>query len=175
MKKTLILLCGLLVVVLFSGCFPRRTTNNQRTSESTQNETSPLEVITEIEYPETTDSPSEEELITVTVIDKINFSADASEWRFSPRVEFVFEISNNGERDIKGIQGVLEIQDMFEERIMQLNVRFTQSPIPANSTITHDGIGIDINQFMDRDIRLYNSDFDTLIFIYTIDQIIYDD
>ena len=41
--------------------------------------------------------------------------------RYSDRVEFSFAIKNNESKDVKGIKGVLKIQDLFGNSIMNLN------------------------------------------------------
>lgn len=113
--------------------------------------------------------------VLITVINKYNVPENWDEGRYSDRVEFDFEIENLTSRDIKGVQGTIIIKDLFEEEISSFNCDFTGEMIPAYGIINVDGIGIDINQFMDDHIKLYNEKFDDLNFEYEVKKIVYSD
>jgi len=122
-----------------------------------------------------TEDVVENEKVVVKTIDKKNLSEDWDANRYSPRVEFTFEIFNNTTKDIKGVQGVLKIKDLFGVDIMSVSVDFTGQTIKAKGKITNSDMGMDINEFMDKHVKLYNTDFDDLKFEYEVTSIVYSD
>lgn len=119
--------------------------------------------------------PVREDEIVVSVTDKSNLPKDASAGRFSDRVELTFEILNNSDKAIKGIQGKMTICDLFGEEILGMKCDFTGHIIPAGESVTVDELGMDKNQFMDKHVKLYNTDFADLQFEYEITDIVYED
>lgn len=119
--------------------------------------------------------PVRDDEVVVTVLSKTNLEADYSAGRYSERVEFTFEVANKTDKQIKGVQGVLTICDLFGEEILSINCDFTGNIIASNQTITVGDLGIDINQFMNSHIKLYNTDFSDLKFEYKIKNIVYAD
>ena len=83
---------------------------------------------------------------------------------FNERTNNRSVMPNITSKSIKGIQGVLTIKDLFGEKIISLNCDFTGKIIPTNDNRTYEGIGFDINQFMDDHIKVYNENFEDLIF-----------
>jgi hypothetical protein len=84
-------------------------------------------------------------------------------------------VSNKTSKSIKGIQGVLTIKDLFGVKIISLNCDFTGQTIAGNSKVTYEGIGFDINQFKNDHVKVYNEDFEDLIFEYEVTKIVYSD
>ncbi|MBQ8249660.1 MAG: hypothetical protein IJY93_07255 [Clostridia bacterium] len=116
---------------------------------------------------------SKKEEVRVTVTNKKNIPKNTSQGRYSDRVEFTFKLDNLTAKSIKGIQGTLTVYNLFDDEIISLNCDFTGNTISANGTITVGDIGIDINQFMDNNVKLYNEDFDDLKFKYEVKNIVY--
>ena len=127
----------------------------------------------------TIESPSVDSMdsqkVTVKVTDKQNLEENYREGRYSPRVQFVFDVFNHTEKDIKGVQGVLTIKDLFGVDIMTGDLDFTGQTIASNSNSIFEGMGIDINEFMDTHVKVYNTDFDDLQFEYKVTSIVYSD
>lgn len=125
------------------------------------------------------DKPSEKSMktqkVTVKVTDKQNLDINYNVGRYSPRVEFTFEVHNNTSKEIKGVQGILIIKDLFGVDIMSSGLDFTGQSIGVNESITVSDMGIDVNQFNDEEVKIYNTKFDDLIFEYEINSIIYSD
>lgn len=113
--------------------------------------------------------------IVVVVTNKKNLSADWNAGRFSPRVEFEFEVSNTTDKNIKGVQGILTINDMFGSQITSIDCDFTGKTIPAKGYIYVSGLGVDINEFIDEDIKLYSEIYSDLIFNYDVKNVVYED
>lgn len=121
------------------------------------------------------ETTTESSKVEIKVTNKYNLPVNYDANRYSPRVEFDFDVSNKTAKSIKGIQGVLIIKDLFGEKIISLNCNFTGQTISANSKATFKGIGLDINQFMDDHVEVYNEDFEYLIFEYEVTKIVYSD
>lgn len=117
----------------------------------------------------------ESQKIVVNVTDKQNLDADYNVGRYSPRAEFAFEVYNNTSKDIKGVQGILTVKDLFGVDIISFGLDFTGQTISANSSIIVSDMGIDINQFMDEHVKLYNTNFADLNFKYDVTAIVYSD
>lgn len=119
--------------------------------------------------------PVRDDEVIVTAINKTNLGKDINARRYSDRVVFTFEITNRGDKSIKGVQGILTICDLFDSKILSINCDFTGNTIDANKSITVSDLGMDINQFMDDHVKLYNTDFSDLKFKYEVTNIVYCD
>lgn len=113
--------------------------------------------------------------VQVTVTNKVSLGENWDSGRYSPRVEFAFNVLNQADKDIKGIQGTLYVKDMFGVDIMSIECDFTGTTIPVDSSINVSDLGIDINQFMDAHTKLYNEKYENLIFEYEVSSIVYTD
>lgn len=117
----------------------------------------------------------ESQKVTVNVTDKQNLDINYNAGRYSPRVEFIFEVYNNTSKDIKGVQGILTIKDLFGVDIMSLGLDFTGQTIPANTNVVFGDLGFDINQFMDDHVKIYSTNLEDLQFEYKVTSIVYTD
>ncbi len=113
--------------------------------------------------------------VKVTVVDKQNLPEDIYNGRYSPRVQLVIEVTNNSEKDIKGVSGILTVKDLFGKDILSSTCDFTGETIAAGSTVTYSDLGMDINEFMDDHVKYYNEDYADLTFEYKVDSIVYSD
>lgn len=81
---------------------------------------------------------------------------------------------NKSDKDIQGVKGVLKITDIFGDKI--LNVRWSyDGGIQAKKTKVEKRSGVNINQFKDSDMKLWNTDFDKLKSTFEISTIIFKD
>ncbi|MEY8338196.1 hypothetical protein AALB16_09250 [Lachnospiraceae bacterium 62-35] len=119
--------------------------------------------------------PVRDDKIILTVEDKINYEKDTGAWRFRPFVELVCKIENMTDKDIKGIEGGLIVNDLFGKQIITIGWDITGEDIPANGFIRQKDYGIEINEFIDTHMKLYNTDYDDLRFEYKVKQIVYTD
>lgn len=117
----------------------------------------------------------ESQKVMVAVTDKQSVEANYSVRRYYPRVQFIFEVFNHTSKDIRGVQGVMTIKDLFGVDIMSLSVDFTGQTIPANGSVIFDDLGLDVNEFMDEHIKVYNTAFEDLNFEYEVTSIVYSD
>ncbi len=89
-------------------------------------------------------------------------------------IEMVYVVTNNTNKDMKGIEGIMHIKDMFGKSIMDIQWDILQ-PIPKKATQKITGFGLDYNQFMATQQKIYNAPFDSLIFEYEFKTIIFSD
>jgi len=112
----------------------------------------------------------QEEDVEVELTEKYIFEGDYSDY-----VGFVFTVTNNTEKSIKGVQGIATFKDIFGVEIIKIGVDFTGSTIESNQTSTIDDLSLDINQFMDDHMKLYNTAYDDLEFEYEVTSIVFTD
>ena len=113
--------------------------------------------------------------IKVVCTDKGQLPENLDKWRFSNYVTFVFELTNNSEKTIKGVQGVLHINDLFGTSIMDVGCDFTGHTIQPGETYTNKDLTYEVNEFMDADMKLYNEDYSDLNFEYEPTTIVFAD
>jgi hypothetical protein len=81
---------------------------------------------------------------------------------------------NKTDKDIEGVKGVLHISDMFGDKI--INVRWSYDRgVAANKTAVETGSGLEINQFMDPHMKLWNTEFDKIKSSFEVQTIIFKD
>lgn len=113
--------------------------------------------------------------IRIRMAHKEDLDIDYNVGRYSMRTEFSFVVYNSTQKDIKGIQGVITIKDLFNEDIMSFNLDFTGNVIPANGNAVFPFLGVDISILDEEECKLYNTDLQDLNFDYKINSIVYTD
>lgn len=157
------------------------TVSDDDFSSSVQTNTSDL---SEAEISQSTSDVSTEETalmeqtnddeVVVTVTGKTNIEADIYSGRYSDRVMLEIQVTNQTDKAVKGVQGILTINDLFGKKIISSNCDFTGQTILPGETVTYDGIGIDVNEFIDSHVKLYNEEFDDLSFSYKVNAVVYE-
>lgn len=104
--------------------------------------------------------------IKVVCTNKENLPEDSSAWRFSDYVLFTYELTNNSDKAIKGVQGVLHIKDLFGDSIMDSGCDFTGYTIQPGETHVDDELSLEINPYIDYMTKVYNTNYSDLIFEY---------
>ncbi len=121
---------------------------------------------------ETLDS---EKYFKVFVSGKTNTPKDINNWIFYNYVDLNFELTNNSEKTIKGIEGFLIVKDLFEKEILTCGCDFTGINIQPSATETVDNLSYECNDFLDADNKFYSTAYEDLIFEYKIESIVYTD
>lgn len=116
-----------------------------------------------------------EQYVKVYVADKSTTPRNSSQWIFSNYVNMVFEVTNNTDKDIQGIQGVLTAYDLFGVEIISINCDFTGKTIKSGETITISDLRYECNDFIDSDMKLYNTNYSDLKWEYKVKSIVYTD
>lgn len=113
--------------------------------------------------------------VKVVCTNKGTVPKNTSKWIFSNYVTFVFELTNNSDKAIKGVQGILHISDLFGSSIMDVRCDFTGHTIQPSETYTNKDLSYDVNEFIDTDMKLYSEDYSDLIFEYEPTTIVFTD
>lgn len=116
-----------------------------------------------------------EQYVKVECVGKSVTPKNTAQWIFSNYVNFVFEITNNSDKDIKGVEGILTANDLFGKEIISIGCDFTGQIIKVGTTYTESDLSLECNEFIDSNMQLYNTDFSDLIFVYEVTSIVYAD
>ena len=111
----------------------------------------------------------------IVVTDKTVTPKNTSNWIFSNYVNFVFDVTNNSDKSIKGIEGMLTVNDLFGKEIIRMGRDFTGHTIDVGATVTIKELSFECNEFMDEDMKLFNTGYTDLQFSYDISNIVYTD
>lgn len=117
--------------------------------------------------------PVKEAEVIVTVTEKENLPKDRNAWRFSDYVRLSLNVENTSNHSVKGIQGTLVVKDMFGEEFLRSSCDLTDNDIPAHSTITVTELYLDINQFFESHLKLFNTEYENLIFEYVVTNVMF--
>ena len=110
----------------------------------------------------------------VTIISKTDRPADPQAGRFSENVGLVIAVQNKGAKDIAGIKGTFEFDDMFGTLLKQLSVSM-DDPIKAGQIFSTSNYSMDVNQFENADVRLAQTDLSKLKVTFHPDMIVFAD
>ncbi len=117
----------------------------------------------------------DEQYVKVVVTDKTVTPSDYDKWRFYDYVNFVFEITNNSGKDIKGIEGGLTISDLFGKEITTIGCDFTGHTIKKGEKYTNSDMALEVNPYIDEDVEVYSTDYSDLQFRYEVTNIVFSD
>ena len=92
---------------------------------------------------------------------------------YSPYVTMKILVVNNSQKNIQGFKGYFTIKNIFNETIMKTGYRNDDGIKGAEKTSIE--LSRDINEFMDDDKKLYNTDLSKLKFDWTTTAIIFTD
>ena len=120
------------------------------------------------------ESKVQENDVTVKMIEKDSIPKDSSKWIFSNSCPMTFEVINNTDKDIQGVQGDLKVMDLFGSEILTAGCDFLGENIPAGGSIVSE-LSYEVNEFVSTDMKLFNTDFKDLKTEYTITKIVFAD
>lgn len=108
--------------------------------------------------------------ISVEVTDKINHKGD-----FSNFAEIVVTIKNDSQKEIRGLEGEIEILDMFNKQIMDSKWEYTEKPIKPGTSYVQKGKGMEVNEFISEQVKIYKTEYKDLIFKININHVLFTD
>lgn len=173
MKKTIVLLVAMLMLLSLISCNLGNNTTITNPSDQSTNQTNETTQNNSKNTNQSNSENSNEQNISVNVTGKTSLPVDYDKNRYSQRVEFSFMVSNKTSKAVKGIKGILTIKDLFGSKIISFNCDFTGKTIASNQSVSFEGIGIDINQFMDNHLKLYNENYSDMNYEYEITDVVY--
>ena len=116
-----------------------------------------------------------EQYAKIVVVDKSVTPMDSSKWIFNNYVDMVFDVTNNSDKAIKGIEGTLTVSDLFDKEIISIGCDFTGHTIQPGETYRESDLSYECNQFVNTDMKFFNTEFSDLKFAYDITNIVYED
>jgi len=111
--------------------------------------------------------------IQITLDGKSVIPKNKDRWQFSDIINFDFTFENTTNKDMKGFKGVAIFNDLFGDNIKKVNVSYDKI-IGANNKTNWQG-AIEVNQFMNEDIKLRDMEFTKIQFEFDMDTIIFSD
>ncbi len=169
--KRFIYIFAVTSIIALSSCGGQNTTSQ----DGTATDGVVAETGAEAKKPEKPKEMSAQDAATIKVVSKQNVAKNPNNGVFSDRVNLVFEVTNNSDKPIKGVAGVLNVNDMFDKPITSSNCNFTGKVIEPGTTVTFDELGFDINEFMEDDVKFYNETYENLKFTYDVNKVVYYD
>jgi len=115
----------------------------------------------------------EHEDIIVTVLSKENVPQGYEDTIYTDMIRFAINIKNDSERDIEGVQGVLEITDTFGNKIAKFKCDLVESVVMAGKSFTNIDTALKINKSTNDHLKVYNSNYEDLAFHYKIQKVFF--
>lgn len=180
MKKEMVLLAVLMACTAMIGCGEKKEATKNTggimvETIKTDNVASEAQTPTPTPTPTPEPTPTLQELVTVVCTAKSNMPADFMNGVYSNRCNMTFEITNNTDKPVQGIQGLLIIDDLFGSNITKITCDFTGQTINPGETVENDDLGMDVNEFVESDVKIWNERFDDLKFSYLVNSVVYAD
>lgn len=116
-----------------------------------------------------------DQYVKVVVTDKSVTPQDTLNWVFSSYINMMFDVTNNSDKAIKGIEGTLTVNDLFGKEILTINCDFVGTIIQPQETHTVSELSLECNEFMDEHMKFYDTEYKDLQFVYNISSIVYED
>ena len=113
--------------------------------------------------------------VSVTLTSKGTKPKNIDNYQFSDYVTMTFNVQNNTDKDIQGVQGVSLFKDLFGESIISIQCDFTGQIIPAHSSVEYNDLVLEVNEFMPTHTKLYTTDYKDLKFDYDVTCIVFTD
>jgi hypothetical protein len=92
---------------------------------------------------------------------------------YSSSITFTFQFTNNTDKDIEGVEGLVTFNDIFGNTIKEVNLSYDKG-LKAGEIKLYSPV-IDYNQFMDSDTKLKNTELSKLKYEWQINKIVYTD
>jgi hypothetical protein len=92
---------------------------------------------------------------------------------FSNRITFTFQLTNNTDKNMEGVEGTVSMNDIFGNAIQEVHLSYDEG-IKAGETKLYSA-GVDYNQFMEKDIKLRGTELSKLKYDWQVSKIVYAD
>lgn len=116
------------------------------------------------------ESTAQEDDVTVFFAGKATLDDDITNSAY-----FSFDVTNNTDKPIKGIEGVATFNDMFDKEIMTMQCDLTGQTIQPGETAKFDQLSYSCNQYIDEEAKLYNTDYFDMKLVYQVKTIVFED
>jgi hypothetical protein len=115
------------------------------------------------------------ELAKSVTMEPVSYGFDRGDprWQHDDRYKLSLKFSNQADKDISAVKGVIVFKDAFGQKIKGVKLE-VQDTIPRNGHITWEG-GLDLNQFLDEDNKLISTPKEKLTIEWLPDTILFTD
>jgi hypothetical protein len=113
-------------------------------------------------------------ILDVIVTGMSQLPTNANAGRYSDYIAFEMQYENKGDKTIRAFTGVLTFSDLFDRTIKKLQLTY-DSPIAPKQKVIDKEKTFKVNQFMDEDMKLYNSKLENLHVTFAGQSVIFDD
>lgn len=113
----------------------------------------------------------EKKEVDISIEDKTFIEADIYSNRFSDEIGLDLQFTNNTDKEIVGVKGVLTIYNIFDEEVKAISVGYDDGLLPNESKIWESVL--EYNQFIDEDVALRNLDVENMKYTWSVDKVIY--
>lgn len=110
--------------------------------------------------------------VKIYVTNKQNVDADIMNGILMPRCNFTFKLENGTSKTIRGVEATVTMKDMFGNQIKRSSLQLTDEVGPGK-TVYDDSQGMEINEFIDSDVKLWNTDYSDMTFEVKVTNVIY--
>jgi len=110
----------------------------------------------------------------VTLVSKSVLPQNIDAERFNDRVNFVIAIQNKTLKDISGVKGTLEFDDMFGTEIKSFSLSIDNG-VKAGQIATTSDYGFDVNQFENPDTQIAQTDLAKMKVTFHPEMIVFSD
>lgn len=113
-------------------------------------------------------------LITFAALSISILPKDIESERFSPELSVPFVIKNNTDKDIAGVKGTIEVQDIFGAELKKLNISADKT-IVAHGQATMADYVWELNQFNNDDEHLMSVDLSKVRAVFIPSMVVFAD
>jgi hypothetical protein len=99
-------------------------------------------------------------IVTVTVAGKRKQPRNSDAWRFNDYAILSISLSNTGGKPVTGVKGRLIVRDLFDDEIITLGVKHDDAIAPGAHTVVDRFY--EINPYIDREVKLYQTELEKL-------------
>ncbi len=113
-------------------------------------------------------------VVLVTIVSKEFRPADPQAERFSSSLGLVIAVQNRGPKDIAGVKGSFQFDDMFGTAIKAINLSM-DDPIKAGQVFSTSAYSFELNQFESSDNQLAQTDLAKMKVVFHPEVIVFAD
>lgn len=161
-------LVGILVLVIIVGSVSSAQHTRQAANEKEALSNSLQQGAVAAPAPITTPSK-----VTLEITKKDFYEHNYQDMTYEDKINMSLKFTNQTDKDIQGVQGILTFYDIFDTKISATQVSYDK-PIKAHESKVWES-SLDYNEFVDEDVKLRNTELSNLKYKWEIATIVYAD
>lgn len=92
---------------------------------------------------------------------------------YDDSITFTFQLKNNTEKDMEGVEGIITMMDIFGNTIQNISLSYDEG-LKAGEVKLYSA-SVDYNQFMEKDMKLKGTELEKLKYDWQVTKIVYQD